>query len=335
MRKPLYVHSTIIVLVGLSLSHASFAFGATARELPAAVELQRNAAYMPRGTRWLVVLQFRGGASAGRESFLRMAVENRPGFRIMRQKIKQVLGINAARQIRGLWAFGSAQGRRSGVFLMESTVPAKLIAAKLRAAVKTSRDLYDGTHIFRVENHFGRGPRSRKGMLYLAVLKPGIVLGSMSEKLLEQSLSCHLGIKPHLTDKSRLFTKWKPGWMFYFSVIHVQQAIDRAQNPLNVPPQIRQMRSLHLMAASTPTAVELHGDVRMLSAKAAGRSLAQLTALKKMAYSANTGANATDRQMVLAGIIERLKLGVRQDRVQIQWRMPYSLLRHLMPPHHR
>ncbi|MGC8559652.1 MAG: hypothetical protein ACP5O1_03140 [Phycisphaerae bacterium] len=337
MGKSRLISSAVIALVGCTLvGYASPAFSAmTAPGTSAIASLQQNVTFMPRETRWLMVLNFNGagGVSAQRNSFFAVTVENRPGFRRMQQQIQQTLGVNATKQIRSLWAFGAAQGPRSGAFILDTTVPAKTIIDKLGKNPATSRDSYDGVNIFRVQNSFGPPQHRHASKLFLAVVDPGIVVGSMNEKLLERSLDAHLGIKKSLSLKSHLFDGRKSGQMFYFSLVHLQRAIDAAQNPLNVPPQVRQIRAVHLMAVSGPKAVEMHGYLQMLSAKAANRSAAQLKLLKKMAYHANTGANATDHQMVLAGLIEHLKLSVKKDRVIIEWRMPYALLRHLAQRH--
>ena len=328
----------MMAMVGCtSAQYASPAVGAVPAPGNAVVASRRqNVTFMPQGTRWLIALNFSGTGTlaAKQNSFFAVTVENRPWFRHMQQEIQRTLGVNATKQIRSLWAFGAAQGRRSGSFILDTTVPAKTITDQLRKSSATSLDSYDGVNIFRVKNTFGPPHHRHVGKLFLAVVDPGIVVGSMSEKLLEQSLDAHLGIKKCLSLKSHLFDGQTPRQIFYFSFVHLQQAIDAAQNPLSVPPQVRAIRAVHLMAVSGPKAVEMHGDLQMLSAKAANRSAAQLKLLKKMAYHANTGANATDRQMVLAGIIERLKLSTQNDRVIIEWRMPYALLHHLAPPRH-
>lgn len=338
MRKSRLINLAVIAMVGCtSAQYVSLAVGATpAHGKAVAASLRQNVTFMPQGTRWLIALNFNvtGSLAAKQRSFFAVTVENRPWFRHMQQEIQRTLGVNATKQIRSLWAFGAAQGRRSGSFILDTTVPAKTITAQLGKSSATSLDSYDGVNIFRVKNTYGPPQHRHTGKLFLAVVAPGIVVGSMSEKLLEQSLDAHLGIKKSLSPKSHLFDGQTSNQIFYFSFVHLQRAIDAAQNPLSVPPQVRAIRAVHLMAVAGPKAVEMHGYLQMLSAKAANRSAAQIKLLKKMAYHANTGANATDHQMVLAGLIERLKLSTQNDRVIIEWRMPYALLHHLAPPRH-
>lgn len=330
------ISSAVIAIVGYTLA----AYAPVARSAAITPEKTvpaspgQNVTFMPRGTIWLMALDFggpRGGSVQWKKFFANTIVT---GFHRMQQRIRRTLGLNTTKQIRSLWAFGATEGPRFGAFILDTTVAAKTITNRLEKNAATTPDLYDGIKIFRVKNNFGRPPNRRSGTLFLAVIDPGIVLGAMNEKLLEQSLDSHLGIKKSLSLKSHLFHEWQAGQPFYFSFVHLQKAIDEAQNPLNVPPQVRQIRSVYLMAGSNSGAVELHGYLLMLNAEAAARSAARLKLLKKMAYHANTGANATDRQMILAGLIEHLKFSAEKKRVVIEWQMPYTLLRHLAPPRH-
>ncbi len=296
-----------------------------------------DVSFMPIGTTWLLTLHFHSasGGKSDQDAFFKNTIERRPGFRRLQKQIEKVLGVNISSQIKTWWIFGTAHAPKGGTSVIDSSVSAGKITAQLQRNADKSRDSYDGITIYRINYHakHRRGPGL--GPTFVAVVKPGIILGSLSEKLLEQSLDCHLRVKKSVSPHSHLFSGWNGHDLLYFSVVHLQRAIDAAQNPLMVPPQIRAVKSIHLMVVSVPKAVRIHGYLHMLSAKAAIRSAAQLKALKKLAYHANSGANATDRQMVLAGAILRLKINSSGHNVQFNWRIPYALLLRLGPPHKR
>lgn len=294
------------------------------------------ASFIPEGTIWLLTLRANAAlAQPNHNTFFKDAIERRPVFHRLQEQVKKVLGINISKQVKSWWLFGSTQGSKSGTLILDTTVMSRTIIDQLKRRVKTPRGFYDGITIFRVDIPAKRRAGRKAGPVFVAVVRPGMIVASLSETLLEHSLDCHLGIKKSVTPHSHLFSGLTTDEIMYFSAVHLQRAIDAAQNPLAIPPQIRSAKAIHIMVRSTRQALELHGYLRMVAAKAAARSAAQLKALKKLAYHANSGANATDRQMILAGVILRFQADVKGNRVLFHWSIPYSLLARLGPPHHR
>jgi hypothetical protein len=287
--------------------------------------------FIPKETTWLLTLQFNPavGKATNGDNFFSATVERRPGFRRLQRQMRDILGIDIGTQIKRWWMFGATHGPKSGTSILRTSVNTGVIINQLKRHVTSAPDFYDGVTIYRIAPPARHRPGPRMGPIFVAVFKPGLIIGSLSEKSLEHSLDCHMGVQKHVSAKSQLLQGYTGHEMLYFSLVHVQRAINQAQNPLMVPPQIRAVKAIHLAVLSLPKAIKISGYLQMLSAAAAKRSAARLKELKKMAYRANSGANATDRQMAIAGAVLRLKVTATKYRVRLSWRIPYSLLKYL------
>ncbi len=284
-------------------------------------------AAIPANANWIAYVRLvsaKGSPSAATGPVL--DIERSPQFKQLAKVCRTHLGIRIEHNVQALTIFGTTVGPGGkGVFAIGTTAKPRTIIAALKGDKGVKVLSYDGINIYKFNAQAQHSPGQPP--IYVSVPKPGLVLGSRNKSLFEDSLNCVLGVSKPKPPQSALFSHMPENAIGYVCLTHVQQLIDKVQNPLDVPPPVRKVKSIWLAIAPGPGGYLVQGKFSMLSPVAAMQTGNQLRNFQRIFINRASGANANDHQMVMAGLIHRLKITNVRSQVLIHWSLPRRMLR--------